>query len=149
MKRFVYLRSRFLLLAILPALLASAWAADDCSQKIWNWKVDRSAALEMQNWVNAGHEPWRMDDEAAVATSAIADRKKEWSDYNTVLTSPQLVSQTKDIAQLTATSQDGRVRYEVTLRKYPWLLQSAKDKWNWVIWLPASVERIECPSPPK
>ncbi|MGA8876456.1 MAG: hypothetical protein WB555_13045 [Candidatus Korobacteraceae bacterium] len=130
----------------LSVLLVSAYAVpQDCIRKAWNWKVDQKAALELQQFVNQGHEPWRMDDKSAVASEVIAERKKDWRDYNTILRVPEQISATKDTALMVARSEDGCVRYEVTLKKYDWLLHSAHDDWRWVIWLPASVERIECP----
>ena len=131
---------------LLILLTAFAFAADDCSHKIWKWNLDKKAALELQQSVNQGHQPWRMDDVAAVATEAISDRKKGWADDNTILGVPTVVSQTKDNTMWVAKSEDGRVRYKVTLRKYSWLLRSAGDDWRRIVWLPASVERIECPA---
>ena len=122
-----------------------AW--DKCSHKTWNWKVDRKAALELQQFVNEGHEPWRMDGLVEVANEGIANRQKDWADSSTILNAPKLISQTKDTAILEASSQRGRVRYEVTLRKYSWLVHSARDNWNWVIWLSATIERTDCPMP--
>ena len=69
-----------------------------------------------------------MDGVAAVASEGIENRKKDWADSNTILDTPKLISQTKDTAIVVAKSQDGRVRYEVTLRKYPWLLHSARER---------------------
>ncbi len=134
-----------LALAFQPAL--GTFASDNCIHKVWTWKVDKSAAQKLQQSVNEGHEPWRMDDTAAVAGQAIDDRNKEWADYNTVLGVAKPISETKDTAVMVATSKDGHVRYEVKLRKYSWLLHSAK-KWQWMIWLPAQVERTECPIGP-
>ncbi|MGB7553241.1 MAG: hypothetical protein WBM04_02650 [Candidatus Korobacteraceae bacterium] len=59
----------------------STFASDNCSHKVWNWKVDKKAALELQRFVNEGHEPWRMDDTATIAGQAIEEHKKEWGDY--------------------------------------------------------------------
>jgi len=135
-----------MLAASLFCLLLSGYATSaDCSRKTWTWKVDKKAALELQQSVNDGHEPWRMDDPSAVASEAIAQRKKQWSDDSTILGVPQQISMTKDTAVMVAKSGDGRVRYQVTLRKYSWLLHSARDDWRWVVWTPASVERIDCP----
>lgn len=81
-----------------------------------------------------------------MAVEAINERKQEWADYDTVLGVPQEVSQTGDSAVLVAKSQDGHARYEVSLRKYSWLLGLPKNDLSRVIWLPASVERVECAS---
>lgn len=108
--------------------------------------MDKKAALELQQFVNEGHEPWRMDNTATIAGQAIDERKKEWDDYNTVVGVAKLISQRRDTALMAATSKDGRIRYEVMLRRSSGLLDSAK-KWQWMIWLPAKVERIEGPTP--
>jgi hypothetical protein len=140
-------RAFVLTFALAFQLAPGAFASDNCSHKVWKWKEDKQAALALQKFVNEGHQPWRMDDAAAVASEAIIDRKKEWADYNTVLGVAKPISETKDTAVMVTQSQDGHIRYEVTLRKYSWLLHLAK-KWQWMIWLPAQVERIECPTSP-
>lgn len=132
--------------ALLIPLAAIAFAADDCRHKVWKWNVDKKAALDLQQSVNDGHQPWRMDDMAAVATEAIADRKKDWADDNTLLDEPTVLSRTNDTAVMLARSADRGIRYHITLRKYSWLLPSASDNWRRVVWLPANVERIECPA---
>ena len=58
---------------ILPAAMPGA---ENCTHKNWKWKVDRKAALELQQFVNDGHEPWRMDVTGTVAEQAIEARKK-------------------------------------------------------------------------
>jgi hypothetical protein len=133
-----------LLLVLAPA--GGAAQSDSCTHKVWTWKVDKTSARELQHHVNEGHEPWRRDNLVDVAEGAISDRKKEWSDENTIVDVPKVVSQTKDHALIVATSEDGGTRYKATLRKYSWLLKTAHDDWRWVIWLPASVERIGCPT---
>jgi hypothetical protein len=141
-------RALVLTFILASQLTSNIFGSDNCSHKVWNWKVDKKAALELQQFVNEGHEPWRMDDTATIAGHAIDERKKEWADYGTVVGVAKPISQTGDTAVMAATSKDGHIRYEVVLRKYSWLLDSAK-KWQWMIWLPAKVERIECPTPPQ
>jgi hypothetical protein len=75
-----------------------AAAGDNCTHKVWTWTVDKKAALELQQSVDEGHQPWRMDDVAAVAAEAVENRKKEWVDYNTVLEVSKVVSQSRDTA---------------------------------------------------
>jgi hypothetical protein len=125
--------------------VSTAVTADNCAHKVWTWKVDRKAARELQQSVDQGHQPWRLD-ESAVAAEAINGRKQEWADYDTVLGVPQQVSQTSDSAVLVAKSQNGHTRYEVSLRKYPRLLGPTQNDLRRLIWLPASVERVECDS---
>jgi hypothetical protein len=139
-------RALVLTFALAFQLAPGTFASDNCSHRVWTWKVDKKAALELQQFVNEGHEPWRMDDTATIAGQAINERKKEWADYDTVVGVAKPISQTKDRAVMIATSADGRIRYEVTLWKYSWLLNSAKKRQG-IIWLPASVQRIECPTP--
>lgn len=129
---------------VLFALEALAQAPDKCASKVWYWKVDKQAALSLQESVNQGFQPWRMDDVITIAEQAIEERKKEWSDWNTVTVLPMVVSESRDTAQLNAISQpSGTIRYHVTLKKYGWLLNSARQ-WKSVIWLPEKVERLEC-----
>jgi hypothetical protein len=108
------------------ALATAASAASDCSHKLWNWKVDQKAARQLQQSVNEGHEPWRMNDINTLAGNVIQERKHNWADYNTVLEMPIVISQSKERASLVAKSKDGRLSNKVTLRKYPWLMHSAR-----------------------
>jgi len=133
-------------IVLLALTSVPALAGDNCTHKTWNWKVDKKAAMELQQFVNDGHEPWRMDNVATIAGQAIDDRRKDWDDESTIFEAPKVISETENVARLDARSEDSRVRYEITLRKYSWLLPSAKENWNWVIWLPASVERTGCRS---
>ncbi len=93
-------------------LTSSTFASDNCSHKVWNWKVDKKAALELQRFVNEGHEPWRMDDTATIAGQAIEEHKKEWADYSTVRRRGQAdLTRRQDTAVMVATSLDGHIRY--------------------------------------
>ena len=143
------LRGGVLLCAFFFLLAPSAFGSDDCNHKMWKWTVDKKAAIDLQKLVNDGRQPWRMDDTAAVASEAIQARKKEWADNDTVVEAAKPISQTRDTALMAAASKDGHIRYEVTLRKYSWLLHSAHDHWDWIIWFAARVQRIECPTPPQ
>lgn len=89
-----------------------------------------------------------MDSVAEVAEEAINQRKTEWGDANTAIGAPKVLVQTGGAAVLLASSRDGSIRYTVTLYKYGWLLSLAQNDWRNVIWLPASVERSDCPIRP-
>jgi hypothetical protein len=144
--RYMRYISVVLLIVLVFCTLGTLVGDDNCSRKVWQSKADRKAARELQQFVNDGHEPWRMNDVIAVAEGAINTQKKAWHDYNTILKSPKVLSQsTQTTARLASLSEDGRVRYEITLEKYSWLLARANQNWSWVIWLPATIERIECP----
>jgi hypothetical protein len=119
-------------------------SAENCAHRVWKWNVDKAAGRALQLFVNDGHEPWRLDGVVEVAEEAIDQRKAGWGDANTGGSVPKVQSQTSNEAVLVGKSDDDRVRYVVTLRKYSWLLSSARNNWNWVVWLPASVERTEC-----
>ena len=84
-----------------------------------------------------------MDDVSTIAAQAIQERKQEWSDFDTILDVPKLTFRSDNTARLTAKDMDGTIAYKVTLRKYSWLLKSAGEG-RWAIWLPASVERVQC-----
>jgi len=138
----------FLVLSSWFVVSVYALAVDDCNHKLWTWRVDKKAAHKLQQFVNHGHEPWRLDDVATVAENAIDAQKGVWADRNTILKTPKVTSQTNDTALLVSTSEDGGIYYEVVLRKPAWLLHDAHDNWDWVVWLPTSVERIECVASP-
>lgn len=133
-------------LVLAVCIIAQGALAGDCTQKFWTWAVDKTSARALQQFVNDGHEPWRMDDVVTVAQQAIAIRKAEWGDTNTVIGAPKVLSETGGEAVLVANSKDGEIRYVVTLRKYGWLLKQAQNRWSLVVWIPASVERTDCAS---
>lgn len=140
-----FLRSHVAALLLIPSL---ALAADTCTSKTWNWKVDETEAMDLQASVNEGHQPWRTDDVSTIAAQAIEERKKEWSDFDAILDVPKVTFRSNNTARLTAKDTAGTIAYKVTLRKYSWLLKSAGE-WRWIIWLPASVERTQCGKSPK
>jgi hypothetical protein len=140
---------RLSLAIVFAAQFATAsFASDSCSHKVWKWTVNKKQATELQHFSNEGHEPWRMGDVDAVTRETIANRKKDWTDHNIILWAPAVISKSGDTATMVAQSQDRHICYQDTLRKYSWLLQPAHNEWQWIIWLPASVERADCPTQP-
>jgi hypothetical protein len=68
-----------------------------------------------------------MDDVATVASEAIEERTREWSDFDTILDVPKLTFRSDNTARLTAKDEAGTIAYKVTLRKYSWLLKPAGE----------------------
>ncbi len=135
-----------ILLVVVCSVAIGGFAGDDCTQQFWMWTVDKASARALQQSVSEGHQPWRMDDVVAVAEQAVDGRKSAWGDAKTVIGTPKVLTKTGGEAVLLASSSDGSIRYVVTLRKYGWLLEAARNDWRQVIWLPASVERSHCAS---
>jgi len=102
------------------------------------YAVDRAAAVNLQRWVDAGHDTWCRHAElvAAMTLRAVA---LEMEDELT-LASSSLESEEKSETQATYTyhSLDGGTTYRIAVRRYEWLKSDAgiAD----VVWIPERVE---------
>jgi hypothetical protein len=89
------------------------------------YAVDRAAAVNLQRWVDAGHDTWcrhaELEDELTLASSSLESEEK---------------SETQ--ATYTYHSLDGGTTYRIAVRRYEWLKSDAgiAD----VVWIPERVE---------
>lgn len=144
-------RSLLVLLAICSQVVPYAFAANDCTHRTWKWQINKKAAQELQQSVNEGHQPWRLDDVVAVAQEAINSRKVEWGDSNLTLGVPKLRAKMSEGTELVVAANEKNllpyhVAYFVTVRKFSWLKDPGQDS-NSIIWIAAEVERVACPGP--
>lgn len=109
------------------------------------YPVDRAKLEHLQRWVNAGHDTWCRDPKL-VASAALhrvapgfADSEFELASLPTGRTNAH---GTKSI--YTFASPDGRTTYQVTLRRYRWLLPIAGTP-DQVVWATARIETITRP----
>jgi hypothetical protein len=105
---------------------------------VLNFPVDRAKALELQSWVNAGHDSWCRDSQL-VAASALARISTRFSEFEPA--SLQLETSEKTKAVYTFHSLDGHTNYRITLRRYRFLLPTAGSLRD-VIWIPETAEII-------
>jgi hypothetical protein len=110
-----------------------------------DYPVDRAKLEHLQRWVNAGHDTWCRDPKL-VASAALnrvapgfADSEFELASLATGRTNAH---GTKSI--YTFASLDGRTTYQVTLRRYRWLLPIAGTP-DQIVWAPVHIETITRP----
>jgi len=110
------------------------------------YPVDRSKLEHLQRWVNQGHDTWCRDPK--LVASAILSR-----------VAPDVVNSEFELASLpserktargtkfiyTFASPDGRTSYQVTLRRYRWLLPAAGTT-DQIVWAPVRLEIITPPA---
>jgi hypothetical protein len=105
---------------------------------VLNFPVDRAKAQELQSWVNAGHDSWCRDSQL-VAASALARVSTRFSEFEPA--SLQLETNEKTKAVYTFHSLDGHNTYRITLRRYRFLLPTARS-FRDIIWIPETAEII-------
>jgi hypothetical protein len=138
-------------LATCSQLAPYVFAADDCTHRTWKWEINKKAAQELQQSVNEGHQPWRLEDVVAIAQEAINSRKVEWGDGTLILGVPKLRGATGEGTELVVAATENNllpyhIAYFVTVRKFPWLKDSGQDASS-IIWIATEVERVACPGP--
>ena len=110
-----------------------------------DYPVDRAKLEHLQRWVNAGHDTWWRDPKllASAALNRVApgfaDSEFELASLPTGRTNAH---GTKSI--YTFASLDGRTTYQVTLRRYRWLLPIAGTP-DQIVWAPVRIETITRP----
>ena len=110
-----------------------------------DYPVDHAKLEHLQRWVNEGHDTWCRDPKL-VASAALnriapgfANSEFELASLPTERTTAH---GTKSI--YTFASLDGRTTYQVTLRRYRWLLPIAGTP-DRIVWAPARIETITRP----
>jgi hypothetical protein len=110
-----------------------------------DYPVDRAKLEHLQRWVSEGHDTWCRDPKL-VASAALnrvapgfANSEFELASLPTERTTAH---GTKSI--YTFASLDGRITYQVTLRRYRWLLPIAGTA-DQIVWAPVRIETITGP----
>jgi hypothetical protein len=110
-----------------------------------DYPVDRAKLEHLQRWVNAGHDTWCRDPKL-VASAALNRVAPGFADSEFELASLPTgranAHGTKSI--YTFASLDGRTTYQVTLRRYRWLLPIAGTP-DQIVWAPVCIETITRP----
>jgi hypothetical protein len=110
-----------------------------------DYPVDRAKLEHLQRWVNAGHDTWCRDPKLVASAAlhrvapGLADSEFELASLPTGRTN---VHGTKSI--YTFASLDGRTTYQVTLRRYRWLLRVAGTP-DRVVWATVRIATITRP----
>jgi hypothetical protein len=130
-------------LVLLAFFCSSGTILAQCSSQVRVENIDKQKVREIQSVVNDGHQPWRLDAQAVAASKALEldnTPKERWNVYRVPATS---VSESETGATYEFKSQQPGVSYLVTVKRFDWLLPSAK-KWKWMIWTPTEVQFTRC-----
>jgi hypothetical protein len=110
-----------------------------------DYPVDRIRLEHLQRWVNEGHDAWCREPKL-VASAALNRVAPDFADSEFELaslpTEHTTAHGTKSI--YTFASLDGRITYQVTLRRYRWLLPIAGAT-DQIVWAPVRIEAINRP----
>jgi len=120
--------------------LAAAQTQPKEHRVVQTFPVDRATVENLQRWVNAGHDTWCRAPQL-VAAAALRRVSPEFSDYELTSLPLELERNHKTKAVYTFHTFDGRATYRITLRRYPYLLQTAGSL-RQMIWVPESAEII-------
>ena len=112
---------------------------------IKEYPVDRARLEHLQRWVNEGHDTWCRDPKlvaSAVLNRVAPDVVNSEFELASLPTEQRKARGTKSI--YTFSSLDGRTIYQVTLRRYHWLLPTA-GAMERMVWTPVRIETITRP----
>ena len=135
---------RFVALIVFGLCVTCGSIAGECPSHASNLKIDVKAYERMQQFVNEGHEPWRLDSQAVAAEQVLKEEKtpkEQWNVYTLPL-EPIEETQQRAIYKHDSRLHPG-VSYRVTVERPAWLLSSAK-KWEWMIWIPTEIVATHC-----
>lgn len=133
-------------LGVMVSLLCvgSSSAVGQCSSRTQVEHVDKHVYEQLQQFVNEGHEPWRLDSQAVAATEVLTVEKvpkEQWDVYSVHLKAIQ-ETETQSVYEYESRSRHG-LSYRVTVERFQWLLPAAK-KWEWMVWAPVHVTITDC-----
>jgi hypothetical protein len=110
-----------------------------------DYPVNRAQLEHLQRWVNAGHDTWCRDPKL-VASAALNRVAPDFADSEFELaalpTERTTARGTRSI--YTFASLDGSLTYQVTLRRYRWLLPIAGAP-DQIVWAPVRIATITRP----
>jgi hypothetical protein len=98
---------------------------------------------QVQQFVNDGHQPWRLDSQPVAAEKALQldnTPKNQWNVYGVPAS---LVSQSKTEAIYDIKSQQVEVSYRIRVERFNWLLPYAK-RWERMVWTPTEAKVTRC-----
>jgi hypothetical protein len=134
------------LLTILLALsgIAAATRMESCKTRIDIIKLKRAEFYALQRFVNAGHEPWRLQS-VPVAAEEILRRentpKERWDVFGIRL-SPVSEASTRAIYDYSS-KDNPAVKYRIYVIRPSWLLRLAGSRSS-VLWTAVKVETTNC-----
>jgi hypothetical protein len=111
-----------------------------------DYRLDRAKLEQLQRWVNAGHDTWCRDPKlvASAAWQQVAP-DLAGSEFGLASLPTERITAHGTKSVYTFSTLDGRTTYQVTLRRFHWLLSAAgtTDK---MIWAPVRIETIIRPA---
>lgn len=110
------------------------------------YPVDRAKLEQLQRWVNEGHDTWCRDPK--LVASAVLNRVAPEvlnSEFELVSLPSEKRTARGRKSIYTFASPDGRTSYQVTLRRYRWLLPAAGTTGQ-MVWVPVRIEMSTRPA---
>jgi hypothetical protein len=117
-------------------------AQTDPHRVVKNYPVDRAKLEHLQRWVNAGHDTWCRDPKL-VAFATLDQVAPEFTSSQFELASlpTERFADHGTTFIYTFSTLDGRTSYQITVRRYRWLL-SAAGTMEQMVWAPVSIETV-------
>ncbi len=105
-----------------------------------DYPVDRAKLEHLQRWVNEGHDTWCRDPKvvASAARNRVAPGFAN-SEFELASLPAERTTAHGTKSIYTFASLDGRITYQVTLRRYRWLLPIAGTP-DQIVWVPVRIE---------
>lgn len=133
------------IVTLLLVLVCFSWGArgmSQCSQEMGHQSVVKKDYKELQRWVNDGHEPWRMDASAVAAEEILKIQNAPQGQWDVYRARLKIVRKTGRRAVFEYKGGQN-LCYEVTVRRFSWLLPLAQ-KWKWMVWAPTDISCRQC-----
>jgi hypothetical protein len=110
-----------------------------------DYPVGRAKLEQLQRWVNAGHDTWCRDPKL-VASAALNRVAPDFagSEFELASLPTERTTARGKKSIYTFASLDGGITYQVTLRRYHWLLPIAGAP-DLIVWAPVRIETITRP----
>jgi hypothetical protein len=110
-----------------------------------DYPVERAKLEHLQRWVNEGHDTWCRDPKlvASAALNRVAPGFAN-SEFELASLPTERITAHGTKSMYTFASLDGRITYNVTLRRYRWLLPIAAAQ-DQIVWAPVRIEIITRP----
>jgi hypothetical protein len=125
-------------------LLFGTFAASaQCSSDTRIGKIGRQQVIKLQQFVNEGHQPWRLDSQAVAAATALQLDNASRQESSVYAVPSKLLSQSENQATYEIKGAQPGITYRITVARFDWLLPSAQ-KWEWMVWTETQVQMTRC-----
>ena len=136
------------LFGVALVFVASLTVAAQCSSAERHLHVRQQDGERLQNLVNAGHEPWRLDAEAVASEYFLTLEKTPKDAWDVYGQHPSTMSDGREKAEYRFVSAiHPNKTYYITVRRFDYLLPLAR-RWDWVVWIVTDAKVVSCHSEP-